>query len=157
MREVHTFDVESIWTGDSDGDGLMRGPDFTLEYGRPAQLGGAEGRTNPEELLVAAVVSCYSITLAGMAEGRRLPVSRVDVAAEGDVERGQNRRLVFTAIRLRPRIYTTATDEVQQNKIIDAAHRAEGYCLVSQTMKGAVAITVEPELVVESESDLVAA
>ncbi len=157
MGEVHTFEVESIWTGDADGDGMLKGPDFHLDYNRPACLGGPGNQTNPEEMLVAAVVSCYSITLAGMAEGRRLPVTRIDVASEGDVVRGEDRRLKFTAIRLRPRIFTTSTDEVQQQKILDSAHRAEDYCLVSQAMRGIVEITVEPELVVEAEPALVAA
>lgn len=157
MGEVHKFNLESVWTGDSDGDGLLSGPHFRADYGRPEQLGGAAGRTNPEELLVAATVSCYTITLAGMAEGRRLPVSRIDVSAEGELIRGDDRRLKFTAIRLRPRLHTASSDEVQQRKMLDAAHRAEDYCLISQTMRGNVEITVEPELVVEAEPDLVAA
>ncbi|HEY3267967.1 MAG TPA: OsmC family protein [Armatimonadota bacterium] len=143
MEEKHVFSLRSEWIGDGDGDGSMSAEDRCFDYGRPASLGGTPGRTNPEELLTAAVASCYTITLAVMAEGRRLPITRIDMEAEGEIIRQPDRSLKFTAIRLKPRI-TVAGDETQQKKALDAAHRAEEHCLISKTLRGNVDITLEP-------------
>ena len=145
-EEKHVFTVESIWTGDSDGEGTLSCEGRYTDYARPAQLGGPEGKSNPEELLVNAVVSCYSITLAILAERKRLPLERFEVTGEGDVVRQPDKSLKFTAIRLKPRLHLTDTSEEIGTKALEAAVKAEDYCLISQALHGNVAISVEPEL-----------
>ncbi|NMC82551.1 MAG: hypothetical protein GYA63_06845 [Armatimonadetes bacterium] len=145
-EEKHVFTVESIWTGDSDGEGTLSCEGRYTDYARPAQLGGPEGKSNPEELLVNAVVSCYSITLAILAERKRLPLERFEVTAEGDVVRQPDKSLKFTAIRLKPRLHLTDASEEIGAKALEAAVKAEDYCLISKALHGNVEITVEPVL-----------
>ena len=146
-EEKHVFQVHSVWNGDSDGDGTNETEGRSTVYGRPHQLGGAPGRTNPEEMLTEAVASCYSITLAVIAERKRLPVTKIEVSAEGDVIRQPDKTLKFTAIRLKPVITVNSEDEAVKQKVLDSAHHAEKYCLISNALKGNVEITLEATIV----------
>lgn len=145
-EEKHVFQAQCVWDGDSDGDGVLNAEGRSTVFGRPHQLGGAPGRTNPEELLVDAVASCYSITLAVIAEGKGLPITRIEVAAEGDVVRQPNKALKFTAIRLKPVLTVDSTDEHVRQRALAAAHHAEKYCLISKALDCEVEITLEPSI-----------
>jgi peroxiredoxin-like protein len=147
-EDRHTFRVESVWTGNSDGDGAaIAGTGVRTDFGVPPEMGGKVGRTNPDELLLTAVVACYSITLALLIERKRLAPPRIEVEAEGDVVRQPDRTLKFTAIRLKPRIVVETADENVHRTLLDLAHKAEIRCLISGALKGNVEITVEPEIV----------
>jgi peroxiredoxin-like protein len=145
-EEKHIFSVKSVWAGDSDGDGVLETDAGCVAYGRPSQLGGAPSRANPEQLLVEALASCYSITLAVIAEGKRLPITKIEVAAEGDIVRQPDRTLKFTAIRLKPVLTVDSTDESVKQKALAAAHHAEKYCLISKALDCSVEITLEPSI-----------
>jgi peroxiredoxin-like protein len=143
-EELHTFKIHSLWSGDSEGDGVMRCNGYDVNYGRPEQLGGKPGRPNPEDMLLASVVACYSITFSVLAERRRLPVARVEVDAEADVIRQLGGTLKYKSIRLRPRITLNDGDAAQANTALDSAHKAEQYCVISNALRGNVEITVDP-------------
>jgi peroxiredoxin-like protein len=146
-EERHIFRVSSVWTGNSDGDGVSEaGTGVRTEFGIPPATGGKEGRTNPEELLLNAVVACYSITLALLIERKRLAPHQIEVAAEGDLVRQPDRTLKFTAIRLKPRILAAGADEAQRQTLLDLAHKAERYCLISNAVRGNVEVSLEPEV-----------
>jgi peroxiredoxin-like protein len=146
-EEKHAFSLHSVWTGDSNGDGALSVGGRTEEYGVPEGLGGKAGRSNPEEMLLGAVASCYSITLAFLAERRRLPISKIELDADAEVVRQPGGTLKYTAIHLRPRISMAAPDDAQRASALDFAHKAEQYCVVSNAVRGNVEITVEPEIV----------
>lgn len=145
--EKHTFTLHSVWNGDSDGDGMITTPRGTsLPYGVPEQLGGKPGRSNPEEMLTAAVVSCYSITLAILAEKRRLPLERIVVDAEGEIERQPNRILKFSAVRLHTKLFLADASQEQKQLALECAHKAEEYCMISCALRGNVTVSVEAEV-----------
>lgn len=148
-EETHTFRLHSAWTGNSDGDGVLTAEGRMLAYGRPPELGGAPGRTSPEEMLLGAVAACYSITLAFLAERKRLPVTRLELDCTGDVVRQLGGTLKYVSIRLAPRITLQGADDAQRASALDAAHKAEQYCVISNAIRGNVAITVEPQITVE--------
>jgi peroxiredoxin-like protein len=149
-EERHLFHLKSVWTGNSDGDGRIIADTGSIDYGVPALLGGKAGRSNPEEMLLAAVASCYSITFALLAERRSLPVTEIHVEAQGAVERQPDRSLKFTSIRLHTRIRMEGADETQRKATLEASQRAEKYCLISRALQGNVEIVVEPELIEDS-------
>src|ERR1051325_6517823 len=109
-EELHSYTITSSFTGDSSGDGVLNNAGPAIGYGLPQVLGGAAGRTNPEELLMCSVAACYSLTLPVLAERRKLPVTRIDVTVEGDVVRQAGGTLKFVAMRLKPRISLNSSD-----------------------------------------------
>jgi peroxiredoxin-like protein len=147
--ETHHFHLSSDWTENSDGDGVLAfdwGGKF--EYGVPALFGGKEGRTNPEELLIASVISCYSITLSLLIEKRRLtPAPRIEVSAEGTVIRNPDRTLTFQSITLKPKISARHFDDAEQQKILELAQKADHYCLISKALRGNVEMSVDAEII----------
>ena len=146
-EEKHCYTLQSAWTGDSDGDGTITTSwGGAVDYGVPADLGGKAGRSNPEEMLLASVTACYSITLSLLAEKRRLPLCRIEVRSEGEVVRQPDKTLKFTAIRLFPRLILKAANEEQQNAAQTMAHKAEVYCVISRALRGNVEMTITPEI-----------
>lgn len=146
-ENTHIFKLQSVWTGDSGGTGTATGDGWTISYGRPSSLGGQSGRANPEELLLSAVVSCYCITLAILAERKRIPLERIEMAAKGDVEQQLGGTLKFAAIRLSPRLISPGLDESRVLALTEAVHKAELYCPISNAIRGNVRIEVSPEVV----------
>ena len=144
--ELHQFKLQTVWTGDSNGDGTANGEGWSLNYGAPSNFGGTAGRANPEELLLSAVASCYCITLAVLAERKKLPLQPIEMAIEGDVERQLGGTLKFTAIRLLPRLIAPGADEMQVRSLTDVALKAEQYCPISNAIRGNVAIEVSPDV-----------
>src|SRR6266567_4549761 len=126
-EDLHSFTIKSVWTGDSNGDGALSPSGATIPYGLPEGMGGGAGRTNPEELLMCSVAACYSLTLAVLAERRKLPISRIETAVEGDVIRQPGGTLKFIAMRLRPKITLNSSDEGHIKATEDFAHKAEQY------------------------------
>jgi peroxiredoxin-like protein len=146
-EEQHHFEVSGVWIGNSDGEGSLTASGNSIPFVAPTQFGGPGGSPSPEELLLAAVLSCYSITLAYLAERRRLPLERIDVRAEAEVVRQPDRTLKFDSITVRPRLKMGEADEAQRSTIMDLANRAELFCPVSRALHGNVEMRVEPEIV----------
>lgn len=139
--------IHSVWSGNSDGDGTLDSEGRTTEYGRPHLLGGTPGRTDPEELLVGALASCYSITLAMIAERKRLPITRIEVDAVGLLARQPDKSLKVASIELKP-VLTIDTDEaVVREKALQTAVSADKYCLISNAIKGNVEVIITPSIV----------
>lgn len=146
--EEHAFHLNGVYVGKGDGDGVIRFDwGGTLEYGLPVSTGGKPGRSNPEEMLVGAVASCYAITLALLVEKRRLPVSKIEVSVDGLMVRQPDHTLRFTQIHLHPKITVPEVTPTNEEALLGAAHKAERYCLVSNALRGNVEITVAPEVI----------
>src|SRR4026209_2174915 len=81
-----SFDVELMWSGaGGKGVGEIHTNNLTLELSGPASMGGRGVGTNPEELLVCAVSSCFTATLFGVLRRAQLPVCSLAVGASGTV------------------------------------------------------------------------
>lgn len=85
MQEL-PFQVELEWSGSGrDGAGTIVTDYLELELSTPASMGGRGVGTNPEELLVCAVASCYAATLLGVLHRSGLPATSVKIDARGAV------------------------------------------------------------------------
>jgi peroxiredoxin-like protein len=81
-----SFDVELMWSeSEGRGAGEIETDDLVLELSGPESMGGRGVGTNPEELLVCAVASCFTATLFGVLRRARLPVDSLAVGATGTV------------------------------------------------------------------------
>ena len=81
-----SFDVELMWSEtEGKGAGEIQTDDLVLELSGPESMGGRGVGTNPEELLVCAVSSCFTATLFGVLRRAKLPVDSLEVDASGTV------------------------------------------------------------------------
>lgn len=142
-----TFSVELSWSGSGrEGAGRVEGADTEIGYSVPASMGGRGSGTNPEELLVSAVGSCYSATLFGVLRRAGLPVSTVRVQAVGTVA-GYPEQARFAQLTVSPTISGADTGRAYEYE--HAAQAAHDRCFIGRTLAPAVdyrvgRVSVEP-------------
>jgi len=148
MAEVHTYPVAVDWTGGRDGNGSIKAErsGVTNPLSVPPEFQGPGDGTNPEELLTSAVAGCFTITFGIIAANRKLPVASIHAEAVGEVEQA-GMQFTYKQVTIRPkiRLEAGATDE-QVKMAEEMAHKADSYCIVTNALRGNVAIKVEPEV-----------
>jgi peroxiredoxin-like protein len=97
----------------------------------PEFKNGVEGVWSPEDLLVAAAASCFSVTLVAVAERRELPLHSLHVSGTGHLSARDDGRFGFVAIELTAAI---RTDEQALEAMERAAKHAGRACLVSMAL-----------------------
>jgi peroxiredoxin-like protein len=136
------FDVNLRWTEiGGKGVGEIQTDDLALELSGPESMGGRGIGTNPEELLVSAVSSCYIATLFGVLRRRRLPVDSLDVNASGTVT-GFPGRARFARILVSPTIL--GADVARLPEYEAAATIAHDRCFIGRALAPEVAYEVGP-------------
>lgn len=81
---ILTFRASGEWTGGLRIDTKVR--DFSLSFDEPPSLGGRDSAPNPVEGLLAALVGCLGIVTVVVAREKNLPVEKVSIEAEGDLD-----------------------------------------------------------------------
>jgi peroxiredoxin-like protein len=110
----------------------------------PLEFDGPGDAWSPEQLLLAAVASCFLFTLRAVAQASRLDFISLELATEGTVDRREG-GLRYTEIVLRPRLLVPAgTDQQRASRVLEKAKTA---CLVSSSLS--TPIRLEPELATE--------
>lgn len=144
----HEYFAKVVWSGGRDGDGAVKalGSGVEVPINVPKEFQGKGGGTNPEELLTSAIAACYSITFGIIAANRKLPVKSVETTATGVVEQN-GASFVYKSIAIKPVIYMEGEPTVEQLKQAEEiAHKADGYCIITNAVRGKVEISVEPTI-----------
>jgi organic hydroperoxide reductase OsmC/OhrA len=102
----------------------------------PAFLGDAT-RLNPEQLLLAAAVSCQLLSFLAVASRARIDVIGYEDEAEADMPEDDT-PMRITAIRLRPRITVgPGTDPEKVHKLVAIAHKE---CFIANSLTSSIDI-----------------
>ncbi|MFQ3610900.1 MAG: OsmC family protein, partial [Fimbriimonadales bacterium] len=73
--QPHSFEVSAEWRGGSQGSGMLNSPSgLHCQFAVPTEFGGPGGCPSPEEMFLASIASCYVITLAYIAQTKKLPL-----------------------------------------------------------------------------------
>lgn len=149
MAQIHEYPVTVEWRGGRDGTGKAvagnSGTELPLSVG--PEYGGPGAGTNPEELLTAAIASCYSITFGIIAANRKIPLADIVTEALGEVEQA-GMQFTYRSVTIRARITlepSASDEEVQLAE--EMAHKADLYCIITNSVRGKVDIKVEPQIV----------
>jgi peroxiredoxin-like protein len=112
-----------------------------LRTAPPLEVDGPGDAWSPEQLLLAAVQSCFLMTFRAVAAASGIEFTALSVEAEGTVDRAGGRTR-FTEIVLRPRVVAPAgVDTVRLRRALEKAERA---CLVSASLSTPVRLEPEP-------------
>lgn len=126
------FPVSIAWTGGRLVRASVAGKE-TLEIATPPEFKGTdEGVWSPEDLLVAATASCFTVTYIAVAEHRGVPVHDVSVDGTGRMGIGPDGRLGFLGIDL---VAHLVTEPGHEEAAIGAAERAEEGCFISMALQ----------------------
>jgi peroxiredoxin-like protein len=149
MKDLN-FDVELRWAQiGRTGVGEIQADGLALELSGPKSMGGRGVGTNPEELLVCAVSSCYIATLFAVLRRAKLPADSLAVSASGKVT-GFPIDTRFAGVVVRPAIL--GGDVARQAEYEAAAAKARDHCFIGHALAPEVSYEVGPVEVCEHAS-----
>jgi putative redox protein len=124
-------------TGPSSSEIAIRGHRVAVD--RPEAKGGTDTGPMGGELLLGALGGCFMSTLLAAIAVREVGVSEVVATVAGTLEDAPSR---FTAVTVHVRARCADADALA--KLVAMAERG---CIVANTLRGAVALTVASEAV----------
>ena len=142
MPEPHSsYSLSIRWTEGKQG--IASSPDGVpdLALASPPQFGGPGGQWTPEHLFVGSAAACWMTTFLAVAELSKLQVAAVSVAAEGFLEKGDDRRFSIARIVLHPRVAVAVEED--RDKALRLIQKAEDACLVARSMRTTVELIPE--------------
>jgi organic hydroperoxide reductase OsmC/OhrA len=111
----------------------------TLHSASPAEFGGPGDRWSPETLLVGAVADCFILTFRAVANASNLPWLSLECEVTGTLDR-VDRVMQFVHFDITAHLAVPAGVEASKARL--ALEKAERNCLISSSMKAAVALDV---------------
>ncbi|UCH05068.1 MAG: OsmC family protein [Candidatus Thorarchaeota archaeon] len=141
MTEEHRYEMKSNWIKERIVTVEIEGKQ-TLDIATPQDFWPKSPKNllSPEDLFVASAVSCYGVTLSGVAKRFHAELTDFSVTAEGHLKKGEF-GYEFEEINMSARIQVpTEKDKSRMEKAADRAHK---YCLVANSMKCAVNLEYE--------------
>ncbi|WP_052012291.1 OsmC family protein [Alicyclobacillus hesperidum] len=134
------FSTHLKWRGTGrDGEGVVTLAEDGVVYSAPASMGGKGVGTSPEELLIAAVASCYSGTLFRLLKKAGLPVEQLEITAEGEVT-DYPTQAKFSRLRVSPVIF--GADRSRFEEYARVATQARDHCFIGKAIAGNVSYDV---------------
>lgn len=156
MSRTAVYHTTVSWRGEHWGHIAMgNGPE--MAFSAPPDAQGHPGVLTPEDAFVAAVNSCIMMMFIWSAERYKLDLLSYECRAEGTKLIELDRTEIFTDVVLRPLIRINTRDEkpdVVMARARKALQSAEKYSLVANSIKSA--IRVEPEIEIVDERVLFA-
>ncbi|MGH7119236.1 MAG: OsmC family protein [Acetobacteraceae bacterium] len=132
--------VDTEWTP-SQQQGRIRNSDRDASYEALRATQDGKNDRSPERLLLAAISTCYSITLSAILAAARLPQSLIDVHAEAVVlaDAGGTH---LTRITVSPVLH--GADCSRPERYTRAAIAARDACAIGRCVRGNIAYLVGP-------------
>jgi peroxiredoxin-like protein len=90
-----------------------------------------EGRWTPEDLLLSAIASCYTITFRTLAEHSKFEYIDLQVEVEGAISKTET-GYTFGEVLVRANLMIPQEEE--QARAIKLLNKAKGLCLVSRAL-----------------------
>ncbi len=151
MSRTAVYHTTVSWKGEHWGHVVMgNGPE--MPFSAPPDAQGHPDVFTPEDAFVAAINTCIMMMFLWAAERYKLDLLSYECQAEGTKVIELDRTESFTDVVLRPHIRICAGDEkpeVVRARTRKALQAAEKYSLVANSVKSAICIEPEVEIVDE--------
>jgi peroxiredoxin-like protein len=131
MESEHKYRVVAWWTSGQTGIAKSDSAPNAIHFTAPLQFGGLDGRWTPEDLLMAALASCFTTTFHAIAEYSNFEYADLEVEVDGIVTKTDT-GYRFIEIVIRPTL--TIESEENRERAISLLHKAKGLCLVSRAL-----------------------
>ena len=144
------FPVSVRWRGGRLAS-ARSGDKEPIEVATPPEFrDGVAGYWSPEDLLVAAVASCFTLTLAAVAERGGAPLLDATVTATGHMSHRDDGRFGFVGFEIDASLETISGGE---DAVRRAARDAETRCLVTHALDVPVHVAVTVSTVVSAGTE----
>lgn len=144
----YKYQVKAEWESERKGF-LQADGKPTLQVATPPEFKGHPGIWTPEDLFVAALVSCYMTTFLGTAYHRGLDFSSFEASAEGTLARPVG-EFLFTEVVIRAKV--TQPPGADKDLAFEVLEFAKDDCLISHSIVSKVKL--ETEVIEEGEKEL---
>jgi organic hydroperoxide reductase OsmC/OhrA len=143
MENEHKYHVVSWWSSGQTGIAKSDSAPNAIHFTAPAQFGGLEGRWTPEDLLMAALASCFTTTFRAIAGYSKFECTDLEVEAEGTVSKAGT-GYTFSEIVIRARL--TIPTEDKRERGISLLQKTKELCLVSRALATAQSLETQVEI-----------
>lgn len=141
MDPIYKYRTVARWTSSQTGLVESDSAADVVHFCAPPEFGGLERRWTPEDLLLAALATCFTITFRGIAARSKFEYIDFHVEVEGTVKKGES-GYAFSAIVFRPML--SIHNEEKRDRALNLLLKAKNGCLVSKAL--ALAPTLEPHV-----------
>lgn len=144
--DAHTFSATTTWNADANEGALATHEGLTAPFSGAPPLGGKAGVTNPEELLLSAVLACFVQTWAIFLKKLQVPIASPRLDGSCEVEKDPAGGFRVTKIDLRPHVPQELWD-ARRADVEKTLSLGEKYCIISKAVKGeGRTLTVTPSV-----------
>jgi len=145
MGTIYKYRTLAWWTSGQTGLTKSDSAPHAIHFSAPPEFGGMEGRWTPEDLLLAAIASCFTTTFRAIAGYSKFEYIDLQVEVEGTVSKADS-GYNFSKIILRPTL--TIHDEENRDRALILLQKTKAACLVSKAL--ATASALEPHVEIAS-------
>jgi len=145
METTHKYHTLAWWTSGQTGLAKSDSAPNAIHFSAPPEFGGLEGRWTPEDLLLAAVASCFATTFRVIAGYSKFEYTDLQVEVEGTVSKAES-GYAFSGIILRPTV--TIHGEENRQRALKLLEKTQAACLVSKAL--AAVPVLEPHVEVDT-------
>ncbi|GGE50116.1 osmotically inducible protein C [Pullulanibacillus camelliae] len=143
---TYSFTVQGQWAGGRQGKGQLNASGIQSAISVDTSMGGQGIGTNPDELLIASLQSCYLMTLGIHLELNNVPYHSIEIRSEGVVS--DEGGLHFESITHYPILVLEAqASDTIYKRAEDVLPKAEEHCMIAKALKGNVHIHIYPTLI----------
>ncbi|MCO7126709.1 OsmC family protein [Sporolactobacillus shoreicorticis] len=147
MTDFH-FELNGSWSGSWDGEGKIQTNGLLSAISVDRAMSGKGVGTNPDELLISALASCYMITLGIRLKKEKVTYRHIEIQTKATVTKKGG--LHFEKVTHYPTVYLTEPiSDALTEHLNTCIHKAEQDCVIAKAVKGNVAISVEPTFIGE--------
>src|SRR5215469_17792409 len=131
LTDGHDYRIVAWWTSGRTGIARTDSAPNVLHFTAPVQFGGLEGRWTPEDLLLAAVASCYTTTFRALADYSKCEYADLGVEVDATMEKVDS-GYRFTEIVTRPNL---TLDTVEgKDRATRLLQKTQALCLVTRAL-----------------------
>jgi peroxiredoxin-like protein len=131
MAKEYRHVVTAWWASGRTGLAKSDHASNVIHFTAPPGFRGLEGRWTPEDLLLCAIASCFTITFHALTDHCDFYYTDLQVEAEGHIKKVDS-GYGFQKIVLRPSL--TLAHEQDQERAQDLLKKANDLCLVSRAV-----------------------
>lgn len=139
----HRIDLHWHQQGAFSHEGFERRHDIRFASAASLPVGGAHNEfgADPEQLLAAALASCYMQTFLALAAKKRLVVASYEDSASAETAQRDDGKTWISVIRLSPKV-VFAGDKQPDASTLQAMHdKAHQHCFVANSVRSEVIVT----------------
>lgn len=136
----HQFEVGLKWQDGRNGTGQMKAMQLETDVSIPREMNGPNVGTNPDEMLIGAASTCFTISFATLLENVKLTPKHLKVRSVGTVDVTGH---VYTFERIVHYVDLAFDGPYKVDRVERLARKAEETCMISKALKGNVEVRVE--------------